>query len=419
MANYTLTESYHNQKNKKIWLVKPSAKLDYSDYKKLESKIKILGGYYSRFTKSFVFENEPSTEQLDEAFGNVADSGTQAREAGVPQSQVAKIAFGKNATVDRRTLRSEYNDGKLLVAKTSYFDGMYDTTRSIPANEQVWSSKDPGFERQFDYSRSPYISGNYISFGDYDAKYKPGILPKVVAAPVKQSSLNFYVDIDYSDKVNKDDSYKLDRVDSKRNDLEEGQRVVMSLYGNKYCGKIIDKQISKYRTSTTVLFSGTTTYTDHEDVRYKVLLDNGITQTYATFKLDTENECDEITVPAIVDVDGTKKLPEAFWSFEIVRQVNSINSMKKQKAARKKAEYAAADQKSIDRLTKIFLMNANSWLGWEKENKEYSQKITGETEDEQEYRISKWTNDLGVVPKAPPKVKKTLTEKLIELNTLI
>ena len=64
-------------------------------------------------------------------------------------------------------------------------------------------------------------------------------------------------------------------------------------------------------------------------------------------------------------------------------------------------------------------MNANSWLGWEKENKEYSQKITGETEDEQEYRISKWTNDLGVVPKAPPKVKKTLTEKLIELNTLI
>jgi hypothetical protein len=418
MANYTLSESYHNQKNKKIWLVKPSAKLDYSEYKKLESKIKILGGYYSRFTKSFVFENEPITEQLDEAFGNVTDSSTQAREAGVPQSKVAKIAFGKNATVDRRTLRSEYNDGKLLVAKTSYFDGMYDTTRSIPANEQVWSSKDPGFERQFDYSRSPYISGNVISFGDYDAKYKPDILPKVVAAPVKQSSLNFYVDIDYSDKVNKDDRYELDRVDSDRNDLEESQRVVMSLYGNKYCGKIIDKQISKYRTSMRTWGSSEATYTEHEDVRYKVLLDNGITQTYATFKLDTENECDEITVPAIVNDKGQKVLPEAYWH-DIVRIVNNINSRKKTKAARKKAQFAAEDQKVIDRYTKELIDDFGRWLGWEKDNKEYSQKITGETEAEQEYRIDKWTNDLGVVPKAPPKVKKTLTEKLIELNTLI
>jgi hypothetical protein len=419
MANYTLTEGWHNQKNKKIWLVKPSGKLDYSEYKKLEGRIKIIGGYYSRFTKAFVFDNEPSVEQLDEAFGNVADISSQARSAGVPERQMARIAFGKYAKVDRRTLRSEYDAGKLLVARTSYFDGMYDTTRSIPANEQVWSSKDTGFERQFDYSSSPYISGDYIHFGDYEAKYKPDIVPLVLAAPPRQSSLNFYVNVDDDSKVNDEDRFTLDRVDSDRKDLEEGQRVIMSLYGNKYCGKIIDKQISKYRTSTRVWGSSETTYTDHEDVKYKVLLDNGITQTYATFKLDTDNECDEITVPAITDVDGEKKLPEAFWSFDIVRKINSINSLKKQKSARKKAEYIAQDQKAIDRSMKVFLMNAASWLGWEKDNKEYSMKITGETEAEQEYRTDKWLNELGTVPVRPPKVKKTLHEKLIELNTLI
>ena len=418
MANYTLSEGWHNQKNKKIWLVKPSGKLDYSEYKKLEGRIKIIGGYYSRFTKAFVFDNEPLTTQLDEAFGNVADISSQARSAGVPERQMARIAFGKYAKVDRRTLRSEYDAGKLMVARSSYWDGMYDMTRSIPSDEMVWSTKDPGFERQFDYSNSPYISGNLIRFGDYDAKYKPDIVPLVLASPPRQSSLNFYVNVDDDTKVNDEDRFTLDRVDSDRKDLEEGQRVIMSLYGNKYCGKIIDKQISKYRTSTTVLFSGTTTYTDHEDVRYKVLLDNGITQTYSAFKLDTDNECDEITVPAITDYLGKKQFPEAFWS-GIKNDINGINSMKKQKAARKKAEYIAQDQKSIDRRTQEFIRDAGYWLGWEKDNKEYSMKITGETETEQEYRTDKWLNELGVKLVAPPKVKKTLHEKLIELNTLI
>ena len=240
----------------------------------------------------------------------------------------------------------------------------------------------------------------------------------VLASPPRQSSLNFYVNVDDDTKVNDEDRFTLDRVDSDRKDLEEGQRVIMSLYGNKYCGKIIDKQISKYRTSTTVLFSGTTTYTDHEDVRYKVLLDNGITQTYSAFKLDTDNECDEITVPAITDYLGKKQFPEAFWS-GIKNDINGINSMKKQKAARKKAEYIAQDQKSIDRRTQEFIRDAGYWLGWEKDNKEYSMKITGETETEQEYRTDKWLNELGVKLVAPPKVKKTLHEKLIELNTLI
>lgn len=419
MANYTLSESWHNQKNKKIWLVKPSEKLDYSEYKKLEGRIKIIGGYYSRFTKSFVFENEPSTEQLDEAFGNVTDASAQARSAGVPERQMARIAFGKYGKVDRRTLKSEYEAGKLLVARTEYFDGMYDTTRSIPSDEMTWSTKDSGFERQFDYSRSPYISGSVIRFGDYEAKYKPDIVPLEVAAPPRQSSLNFYVNVEHDRKVNEEDEFKLDRTDSKRKDLEEGQRVVMALYGNKYCGKIIDKQISKYTTSSwTIGRNEPKTVTEHEDVKYKVLLDNGITQTYANFKLDTDNECDEVTVPAIVDSEGDKKLPESFWH-DIISDVNSINSMKKTKASRKKAEYAASDQVSIDRRTRFLIDKAARWLGWEKDNKEYSMKITGETEAEQEYRTDKWLNDLGVVPKAPPKVKKTLHQKLIELNTLI
>jgi hypothetical protein len=420
MENYSISKSHHNKKNIPIWLVKPTGKLDYSTYKKVESAIKILGGYYSRFTNSFVFEKEPKESQLDEAFGGVKDFDKIAKESGVSTNKLAKIALNTKgiSTVDKRTLRSEYEAGKLLVSRYQYFDGMYDTTRQIPDNERVWSKKDPRFEQEFDYSSRPYISGSVIKYGDFEAKYADDIIPLVLEKSPSQTSMTFFVDVEKETKVNDSDTYKLGRIDSKRNDLTEGTRVVLSLYGNKYCGKIIDKQISKYNTTSWTFGSNQKKVEEHEDVRYKVLLDNGITQTYSNFKVDTDNECDELSVDAIND-KGTPTLAESFWGEKIIRAIRNINYTKKQKASRKKREYAEQDQKYIDRKTSELMADFSLWLSWEMKFKDYARKITGETESEQEFRINNWINELGIFVSPTEKKKKSIREKLIELNLIL
>lgn len=418
MAKYTITESFNNKKGIDIWLVKPTDRLDISTFRKLEGAIKIIGGYYSRFTHSFVFEKEPNSNELNEAFENLEGISSIAQKAGVSEKKLAKIQMGKYAAVDKRTLRSEYNDNKLLVGKASYFDGMQDMSVNIPDDEIVWSGRDPDFEKEFDYSNRAYVSGNVIRFGNFEAKYKPEIEPLIIEPTKSQKSYNFYVDIESEKAVNKEDKYVLDTVDSNRKDLEKGTRVVLSLYGNKYCGTIIDKQISKYQTTQWSFGSNEKKYIDHEDVRYKVQLDNGIIQTYASFKVDTNNECDEITVPAI-EYEGNLVMPESFWSDKIERQIRSINALKKQKAARKKQEYAMQDQKAIERSVNSLKKNMDVWLGWEQSNLDYARKITGETLDEQHFRIDKWVTEFFVKPVEQKIIQKSIYQKLKELNNLI
>jgi hypothetical protein len=409
MPKYTISKSRHAKKGIDVWLVKPIDKLDYSTYKNVESKIKIIGGYYSRFTHSFVFESEPSSEKLNEIFGDTSTISEIAKEHNVSSNKIAKIIVGQGSKVgkvDKRTLRSEYNDKKLLVTRTSYFDGQYDTSRSIPEKDWSWTDRDSGFEREFDYSSSPYVSGNYIEYGDYKAKYKDDIIIPQIVKTSSQKSYNYYIDIDKDTKVNDDDKFQLDRDDSERKDLTEGQRVILSLYGNKYCGAISKKDISTY----TIRAYGSTSEQIKETVSYDVLLDNGVKQSIADFQLDTNNECDEMSIPAIFDRKiESFKMPEQFWSSDIIQYVNRINSLRQQKSQRKKTEYIIADEKNIQRSEKDLFSKMSEWLGWELENLTYARKITGETEDEQNLRIDKFKNEFNIVPAEIVKVGEIKT----------
>jgi hypothetical protein len=55
-------------------------------------------------------------------------------------------------------------------------------------------------------------------------------------------------------------------------------------------------------------------------------------------------------------------------------------------------------------------------LGWELENKEYSRNITGETEQEQEFRIDKWLNEFNIEPKKPKALGEEKTQEQILLD---
>lgn len=57
---YTITESEHTKTHEKIYLVKWLGTLSKTDYISLNKKIKSLGGYYSKFTHSFIFKEDPA-----------------------------------------------------------------------------------------------------------------------------------------------------------------------------------------------------------------------------------------------------------------------------------------------------------------------------------------------------------------------
>ena len=60
MSNYEITEGTHTKTGEKIWLVKVIEKLEREAYTELNKQMKELGGYYSKFTHSFVFKEDPT-----------------------------------------------------------------------------------------------------------------------------------------------------------------------------------------------------------------------------------------------------------------------------------------------------------------------------------------------------------------------
>ena len=62
---YTVTKSKHTKTGADIWLVKVNQTLTKDEYIAENKKMRELGGYYSKFTHSFVFNEDP-TESLTE-----------------------------------------------------------------------------------------------------------------------------------------------------------------------------------------------------------------------------------------------------------------------------------------------------------------------------------------------------------------
>lgn len=60
---YAIEESKHTKTGAQIWLVKWLDRLSREEYITLNNKIKNIGGYYSRYTHSFIFNSDP-TEAL-------------------------------------------------------------------------------------------------------------------------------------------------------------------------------------------------------------------------------------------------------------------------------------------------------------------------------------------------------------------
>ena len=68
-TEFTVIQDVHTKTGATIFIAKLNNKIEYTEFKNIESKIKLIGGYYSRFKKGFIFAEEP-TELLKETFGD-------------------------------------------------------------------------------------------------------------------------------------------------------------------------------------------------------------------------------------------------------------------------------------------------------------------------------------------------------------
>lgn len=60
--DFQIIKSKHTKTNKDIWLVKILQTLDSDDYIKINQFMHKFGGYYSKFTHSFIFDHDPEKE---------------------------------------------------------------------------------------------------------------------------------------------------------------------------------------------------------------------------------------------------------------------------------------------------------------------------------------------------------------------
>lgn len=56
----TIEESEHTKTGEKLWLVRAGVKLSKEDFATLRTRFSKLGGYYSKFTHSFIFKEDPA-----------------------------------------------------------------------------------------------------------------------------------------------------------------------------------------------------------------------------------------------------------------------------------------------------------------------------------------------------------------------
>lgn len=70
---YKIEKSQHTKTGEDIWLVRINDKLERDEFLQEKQKMKELGGYYSKYTHSFVFKEEPS-DKIDETLNTPKNS---------------------------------------------------------------------------------------------------------------------------------------------------------------------------------------------------------------------------------------------------------------------------------------------------------------------------------------------------------
>jgi len=110
---FKLEKNYHSKKEIDIWLLKPNQRLVKDSFNALRNNIKELGGYWSRFSKGFVFESEPEANILDEVKATIENLIEKEKDFELnlnPRPIKDKTVSDMNTATHRPTTKAKMND---------------------------------------------------------------------------------------------------------------------------------------------------------------------------------------------------------------------------------------------------------------------------------------------------------------------
>ncbi|WP_294215585.1 LPD29 domain-containing protein [Pseudobutyrivibrio sp.] len=96
-VNYTIEKSEHTKTGETIYLVKPVERMDHDTFNSERQRMKENGGYYSKFTHSFVFKEYPSfldaePEQIESVEPETCEAAESTAEGAQDETEVLEIS---------------------------------------------------------------------------------------------------------------------------------------------------------------------------------------------------------------------------------------------------------------------------------------------------------------------------------------
>ncbi len=111
---YVIEESRHTKTNEKIWLVKVNEKLEKEKFLQEKQKMKELGGYYSKYTHSFVFKEDPSDELKKEKNQNLTIEGKKSEDSEFKLKQVSVRLNQEKPLYSEKSIKSAEDALKIV-----------------------------------------------------------------------------------------------------------------------------------------------------------------------------------------------------------------------------------------------------------------------------------------------------------------
>lgn len=133
-TTFTVNEDTHTKTGAIIFVAKLNNKIEYTEFKNIESRIKSIGGYYSRFKKGFIFESDP-TELLKKEFNNSIEQFENVEEVEQPKQQEIIINEDLARQSKQNMSFSDYKEGSATAEYNRVVENM--AQKINEAKEQV------------------------------------------------------------------------------------------------------------------------------------------------------------------------------------------------------------------------------------------------------------------------------------------
>lgn len=157
-----LTQTKHTKTGEDLWIIGLKERISADEYKKLNAKVKAVGGYYSRYAKTpdgkpipgFIFKKEPSEEVADvfNAFFDTTGDFEWANKTPTPEETESTNILESKATEaeNNKLSTSENEDNELSENKAENKKEDFEVGDILEIKGKRWRVKEVGFDVKFE-----------------------------------------------------------------------------------------------------------------------------------------------------------------------------------------------------------------------------------------------------------------------------